>query len=63
MRVCLDAETRMKQIEAKVKLAKKIINAMSEAKKHNVPEPDKKIIEILNANIKWKAFKSQYGLR
>lgn len=53
----------MKRIEAKVKLVKNIMQAMSEAKKHNVPEPDKKIIEILNATIKWKAFKSQYGLR
>ena len=53
----------MKRIEAKVKLLKNIMQAMSEAKKHNVAEPDKKIIEILNANIKLKVFKSQYNLQ
>lgn len=53
----------MNRIQARVSLAKNIMQALREAKKHNVVEPDKKIIKILNGNIKWKVFKSRYRLK
>jgi hypothetical protein len=53
----------MNRIQARVSLVKNIMQALSEAKKNNVAEPDKKIIKILNGNIKWKVLKSRYCLK